>query len=200
MAFLACEDARMASKKKVAEEPWVKEMAERFSAARDAAGLEKADLARLAEVDPSALSRLEKATRVPGVDILVRACRKLGITVEFLVDGVGPDGEMWDGLHRNLPGLLATLENSGFMAYANSAKTAPKVSDALLVAKRLRLEQERGVKSFTPSSGVDWEKFVADLRKNGVESGLGSKGRPATRKAVSAAIDAGRNHEKLSDK
>lgn len=160
----------MASKKE--KDPYVVAIGRRLSAIREAAGVEKADLARASEVDASVISRFESGERLPGVDILVAICRNLKTTVEFLVDGVAPDGTSWEELQQNLLTFRRNLEASEFDKYVYDAKVPPSVSDALLVSHRLRLEHELGLKPFTPSGTRDWGALLKDIRTHGVRHGL----------------------------
>lgn len=189
MVFLACEDVRMASKKRTDGTVNPEAMAERFAAALKAAGLSKASLAAEAGVDPSMLSRLASGERLPNPESLLKVCARLGVSLDYLVTGRDPSGVPASVLNQNLAELLGDLTESKFMKFANGASTPPSVKDALLFEFHFASDAKR----FTPSNGPEWAKIMAEIRDIGFKpefsSGpLPAAGRSARSREAEAAL------------
>lgn len=67
-------------------------LAERFGTnltrCRERAGINKSQLARLAELDPTAISRFESGQRMPRLDTLVKLTGALDCRADELVEGL----------------------------------------------------------------------------------------------------------------
>jgi transcriptional regulator with XRE-family HTH domain len=67
-------------------------IAERFAAnlkrCRERAGINKSQLARLTELDPTAISRFESGQRMPRLDTLVKLTGALDCRADELVEGL----------------------------------------------------------------------------------------------------------------
>jgi transcriptional regulator with XRE-family HTH domain len=68
-------------------------LAERFAAnltrCRERAGINKSQLARLTELNPTAISRFESGKRMPRLDTLVKITGALDCRADELVEGMG---------------------------------------------------------------------------------------------------------------
>lgn len=70
----------------------VSPLSRRIREARERAGLSQSGLARAADVHQSYISHVERGTRALGPDALERVARALGVSVEFLHEGVEAPG------------------------------------------------------------------------------------------------------------
>lgn len=80
----------MARKTPIRHDPVVHAFAERLREIRRSQGMTQRDLARRAHLTESYLSRLESAQIAPGVDLVARIARALGVTVADLVPSEPP--------------------------------------------------------------------------------------------------------------
>lgn len=91
------------------------EFAERLRKVRERKGLRKADLAKKAGFQPSAISHFESGRRSPSFDNLRRLADALEVTTDFLLgrtEDVGAAGPLVQQLFRDVENLTsADLEN-----------------------------------------------------------------------------------------
>lgn len=69
----------------IRHEPIVRTFARRLREARRASGLSQLELARLAQINVSYVTRLENGKTAPGIDLLARLANALGVSVSSLL-------------------------------------------------------------------------------------------------------------------
>lgn len=101
------------SKRKAAitHDPVVPLFADRLREVRRSRGMTQRDLARLAHLTESYISRLESATIAPGIDLVAQLCRALGITLPEILPGE-PTADAFAVLERQAIRLLDVVLQS----------------------------------------------------------------------------------------
>lgn len=104
----------MAKKRKVRilHDEIVRLFAEQLRRQRLAHGMTQADLAQRAEVTVTYISRLERAGAAPGVDLVARLAKALGITLTDLLPSSAPPDPL-PGLKEQATQLLNALLDLG---------------------------------------------------------------------------------------
>jgi transcriptional regulator with XRE-family HTH domain len=99
-----------------------KDFSQRLKETREARSMSASDLARLANVTPTAVWNWEKNGVVPRRETLAQIAQVLGVTKEFLRTGAKDAGEDWDSVMVDskkldevpLEDLMRAIEAKGF--------------------------------------------------------------------------------------
>jgi transcriptional regulator with XRE-family HTH domain len=111
------------------EPSMAKDFSQRLRETREARSMSASDLARLADVTPTAVWNWEKNGVAPRRETLAQIAQVLGVTKEFLRTGAKGNGEDWDTVMIDskkldavpLEDLMRAIEAKGF-----SVSVSPK--------------------------------------------------------------------------
>jgi transcriptional regulator with XRE-family HTH domain len=108
-----------------------KDFSQRLKETREARSMSASDLARLADVTPTAVWNWEKNGVVPRREKLSQVAQVLGVTKEFLRTGAKGTGEDWDSVMIDsrkldevpLEDLMRAIEAKGFAVSVSPKST-----------------------------------------------------------------------------
>jgi transcriptional regulator with XRE-family HTH domain len=96
----------------------------RLHKTREALGLKQKELADEVKVTPQHISRLELDQTAPSLDMVVRLCRTLGVSTDYLLTGRDPAPYDIGGAIRAQPGLSPLAKRSLIQLVGELSKTA----------------------------------------------------------------------------
>lgn len=143
--------------------------AERLTRAREAAGLSRRALGRIAQVSEAHISRLELAQRVPSPVMRQALARALGIDAEWLVSGRGtprgmPVEESDDLTSQRLPPLIERLLDRERLAPEVGRLPRPYVQRYLQRVDAVRAEADGQLETALRDLARRIERELSDFR------------------------------------
>jgi len=122
----------VSKKRAIQHHPIVGTFSKALREARKKAGLSQQDLATKAVVNIGSLGKLERGDTAPGLDMVARLADSLGITVEELVAGHEPLGEILGLATSELQRKVDRLISRGDLAAVQSLTVVIGLMDASL--------------------------------------------------------------------